>query len=249
MEDEVMFLLKTHDIDLVEMAIAAMGPDVDLAIEIERLAATFFLAAGSPASTSRIRPDGGWRADLMQPFYIEKVVVGPVKDQAKQFGLDRDFPEHPIQQQKRPLHGIRAMLNINIAFEPTGRLITKNVPRLLLVKWEMQQECERKMTVPSHLHFLLEVTNGGIIGGLIFDHEKLSQNVGESRKLEGISTISPKAQGSINLSTNSKKTLSTVMNPCRVCGALCTMKCSRCHKVHYCSPEHIKSVRIHSNLY
>jgi hypothetical protein len=94
-----MFLLKNHDVDLVEMAMAAMGPDVDLSIETERLAVTFFLAAR--VSRQQLpNPIGGWRADLLQPFCIEKVVVGPVKEQAQRFGLDRDFLEHPIQRQR-----------------------------------------------------------------------------------------------------------------------------------------------------
>jgi hypothetical protein len=82
MEDEALFLLKHPDVDLVEMVITAMGPDVDLSIETERLAATFFLAARSP-DRNVPNPTGGWRADLIQPFCIEKVVVVPVKGQAK----------------------------------------------------------------------------------------------------------------------------------------------------------------------
>lgn len=181
MEHEVLFLPKHHDVDLrlVEMAVAAMGPDVDSSIEAERLAATFFLAVRSPDSKLP-NPIGGWRADSVQPFCIEKVVVGPVKEQAQRFGLDRDFLEDPIQRQKRHFHGSHAMLNISIVFEPTGKFVTKNVPRIQLSMWEMTQEPKRKTTNPPRLHFLLHVTNGRINYRLVHEHEGRPPSVGES---------------------------------------------------------------------
>lgn len=247
MEDEALYLLKHHDTGLVEMAIAAMGPDVDLTVEIERLAATFFLAV-RPADSELPNPIGGWRAGFVQPFCIEKVVVGPIKEQARRFGLDRDSLEHPIQRKNRLCHGSDAMLNISIVFEPTRKFVTKNVPRIQLSIWEMTQERERNTTNPPRLHFLRHVTNGRINYGLMLEHERQPQNAGEACKLDvqetddSISAVSPDAQRSITVDAN--EPTSTIMEPCRVCGTLSTKRCSLCHKVHYCSPEHIQSVRV-----
>ena len=254
MEDEALYLLKHHDVDLVEMAVAAMGPDVDLSIETETHAATIFLAARS--SDSKLpNPIGGWRADFVQPFCIEKVVVGPVKEQAKRFGLDRDFLEHPIERQKRLFHGSHAMLNISIVFEPTGKFVTKNVPRIQLSVWEMVQESERKTTNPPRLHFLCHTTNNRINYKLMLEHEKRPPNVDELSKLDiretndGISTASPKARDLSNMSTGTNTNESTTVEPCLVCGTLSAMRCSLCHKAHYCSSEHIQSVCIRTSLY
>lgn len=248
MEDEALFLMKHHDVDLVEMAVAAMGPDVDLSIETERLAAVFFLAARSPDSKLP-NPIGGWRLDLVQPFDIEKVVVGPVEEQAQRFGLNRDFLEFPIQRIKRLFYGSHAMLNVSIVFEPTGKFITKNVPRIQLTVWKMSQEREKKTTNPPRLNYLRHVTNGRINYGLLREHERRPPDADDLRKLEDIpetddstSTVSPKLQRSISsMSSTTKESTSAVTEPCLVCGTLSTMRCSLCHKAHYCSPEHIQS--------
>jgi hypothetical protein len=251
MEDEVVYLLKHHDVDLVEMAISAMGPDVDLSIEIERVATTFFLAARSPDS-GLPNPIGGWREDMIQPFGIEKVEVGSVKEQAQRFGLDRDFLEHPMQRQNRLSHGSHAMLNVALVFEPTSKFVTKNVPRSQLTMWEMIQAREKQTTNPPRLHFLRHTTNGRINFGLMREHERRPPNVGQSSKLDNretdgsgtISTISSNAQHSVDMSSNTNESTSLIMEACRVCGTLSAMRCSLCHKVHYCSSEHIRSVRI-----
>ena len=255
MEDEVLHLLKHHDVELVEMAIGAMSLDVDLSIEIERVATSFFLAARSPDS-GLPNPVGGWREDMIQPFCIEKVEVGPVKEQAQRFGLDRDFLEHPIQRQNRLFHGSRAMLNVTLIFEPTGKFVTKNVPRVQLSWWEMIQTREKQTTNPPRLHLLRHTANGKINTALMHEHEKRPPNVGQSSKLANrekidtgtISTISSNTQRSVDMSTNTNESASTVVEPCRVCGTLSAMRCSLCHKVHYCSSEHIRSVRIQISI-
>jgi hypothetical protein len=168
MMQAVIHAMKHHDTHLVELAIAAMGTDVDLATETEITAAVFLFAPGNGQLPG---PECGWIPTLMQPYRIESVSTSPIKEQARIFQLDRDFLEDPAKRWERLRHGDHAKLNISMVFEPTEIFFTKNVPRSQLWVWKMSQDKEKETHNPPRIHFLRHVSNGYINSNLKLEHE------------------------------------------------------------------------------
>ena len=113
MDDEVIFMLKHLDTALVEMTIAAMGDDVDVATCVDTHAAVFSLApmptdGNFPKQTFQLPeglvqkpviPEGGWSESCIQPFIVEKVVLRTQKEEAKRLGMEGNFFESPAKRE------------------------------------------------------------------------------------------------------------------------------------------------------
>lgn len=169
----MLFLLKHSDTDLVEMAIASMGPNVNLLTETESKATIFFLAPGA-VDSKLPKPDGGWRPALIQPFHIEKVELRSVREEAKRWGLGREYLEDPVIRANRLRHGDNTPFNINMVFEPTGRFVTKHIPRIQIHVWEILQG-----RGTSRIQNVSHVTNVRLISTLKEEHEKMAKRTGE----------------------------------------------------------------------
>jgi len=190
MDDEVVFMLKHLDTALVEMTIAAMGTDVDLAACADTHAAVIFLApmptdGNFPKQTFRlpegfvkpVTPQGGWSESCIQPFIVEKVELRTQKEEAKRLGMEGNFFESPARREWRlgttDSNGFRpVLLNIAMVFEPTGRAVSKDVHRIQLDLWKMvQKNCKAGMG-PPRLPYLIYTTNVRINTTLAHEQEK-----------------------------------------------------------------------------
>ncbi|KAF9457287.1 hypothetical protein BDZ94DRAFT_1326376, partial [Collybia nuda] len=187
-DDEVIFMLKHLDTALVEMTIAAMGNDADLDMCAETHAAVIFLAP-MPADgefpkptfqlqegfVKAIKPKGGWSEKSIKPFIVEKVELRTQMQETKRLGMEGDFFESPAKKQWRLRGNTGAhsgLLNIAMVFEPTGRGVSKDVPRSQLQIWETVQKNCKTRVVPPRLPYLVYTTNVRINTTLAHEQEK-----------------------------------------------------------------------------
>ena len=138
------------------MALLKEDIEVDFQRDLERKAVVLTLEPrGSDDEMATAVTQGH-----IPPYKISKEVsVVLLEPEARKRGLAHPFFEHPIDRQWRLA---QQQLGVVVIFEPTGRVITKRVPRGQLGVWQMVQEKERTTTNPPALYRQIMITNGNI---------------------------------------------------------------------------------------
>jgi hypothetical protein len=155
----VQHILQFHDTAIVEIAVMALlkeDIEVDFERDLEKKAVILTL---EPRCSDEEMANAVAKG-CTPPYKISREVgVVLLEIEAQKRGLDHPFFEDPLDRQWRLSY---QELGVSMIFEPSGRTITKRVPRVQLHIWQMTQKKEKTTINPPMLYWQIMIANGVI---------------------------------------------------------------------------------------